>query len=165
MFCRIGTRGISINNGEAKELEKRHVEFLLWDTKGKAILSELIALQEEINKAYDEAHAISFGNEEEFKRKSQIAYDLHDKGKPLVEKLESMFYVDEILDYYYSVSPEFSQLPATASSLLSTIESERLKRHTRKRQPRVIKERAIELGLWDEQLVPQIVESNKKKRK
>ncbi|MFJ7753049.1 hypothetical protein ACQKGI_15100 [Peribacillus muralis] len=146
-------------------MEKRHVEFLLWDTKGKAILSELIALQEEINKAYDEAHAIPFGNEEEFDRKSQIAYKLHDKTTPFVEMIESMFYVDEVLDPYDSVSMEFTQLPATASSLLSTIETERLKRHTRKRQPRVVRERAIELGLWDETLVPQIVESNKKAKK
>lgn len=143
-------------------MEKNHVEFLLWDSEGKEILSELIAIVEEMNTAFEVAHAVPFGNEEEFNRKSQIAYKLHDKTTPFVEKIESMFYVDEILDPYDSVSMEFTQLPVTASSLLSTIETERLKRHTRKRQPRVIKERAIELGLWDEQLVPKIVESNKK---
>lgn len=146
-------------------MEKRHVEFLLWDEEGKTILDELILLESKASEAFTEAHAVPFGNEEEFKEKSQIAIKLHEKTEPLIEKLESMFYVDEILDYYYSVGEIFSQLPATSSMLLRTIETERLKRHTRKRQPKIIKERAIELGLWDESLVPPKVENNKQKAK
>ena len=138
-------------------LKKRHIEFLLWDKEGLAIVDELVKIEREYEKAFEEANAVPFGKEEEYKEKSMNAFKIRDKSTPFLEKLDNMFFIDDVLDPYLNITMDHLNLPMGAKTFIETIKDERLRRHTRKRQAKVIKDKAIELGLWDESLVPEKV--------
>ena len=118
-------------------MELQHIEFIVND--------------EESLQKVDRMHEIT---EIQMSRESLTPEEdaaMRKEFEELAESIESKYGIDEDLDYYGSIEYAWMCVCGMGYSrkdLIDAIKKEQEKRKTRKRQPKIIKERALEYGLW-----------------
>jgi hypothetical protein len=88
-------------------MAKKHIEFLLWDEEGLALVDEVVRIDKEASKLYKEAFKL---DGEKRDAKMSEYYVKVGEAKPTISKLEERYYIDEDLDGYGSINEAFSML-------------------------------------------------------